>query len=126
VKNLKVIYIIALSICAIELLLFFFGSNDIFYSIKDILFKQIKGNQTITISAIYNVDNNYNKILKMMIKVNTFAYFLSLIGGCLSSLFYKLDRRKKYIIGIGFFVASLIFSLITGPIWNHLLQKNYL
>lgn len=125
-KSLEVIYIIALSICAIQLLLFLFGPNGIFYSIKDTVFKPTKGNHTFTISSIYNVDNNYIRILKMLIKFNTFGYFLSLIGACLSPLFYKLDRRKKYIICIGFFVASLIFSLITGLILNHLLQKNYL
>jgi hypothetical protein len=124
-KILKIMYIIALSSCAIELLLLLFGSDGIFYQIKELMFKPIKEGQVISISAVYSVDNNAVRMLKFLNKVNTLCYFLSLIGAYSSLLLHKLDRKTKYIIGISFFVASLIFSLITGPIWNHLLQKSY-
>ena len=124
-KSLKVFYIIALSICTIELLQFLFGSHGIFYVMKDAMFMPVKNPPVFSISAHYNADNNYIKILKMLNKVNTIGYFLSLIGTCSSLLCYKLDRKTKYIIGISFFVASLIFSLVTGPILRHFIQINY-
>ncbi|GAA4197403.1 hypothetical protein GCM10022289_04580 [Pedobacter jeongneungensis] len=124
-KSLKVIYFIALSICTIELFQFLFGANGIFYVVKDAMFMPVKDPSVFSISAHYNADNNYIKILKMLNRVNTIGYFLSLIGTCSSPLFYKLDRKTKYIIGISFFVASLIFSLVTGPIWRHFIQYNY-
>ena len=124
-KSLKVFYIIALSICTIELLQFLFGSHGIFYVMKDVMFMPVKNPAVFSIGAHYNADNNYIKIFKVLNKVNTIGYFLSLIGTCSSLLFYKLDRKTKYIFGISFFVASLIFSLVTGPIWRHFIQINY-
>jgi len=125
-KTLKIIYIIALSSCAIELLLLLFGPNGIFYQIKEAMFTPVEEGQLISISAVYSVDNNDVRMLKFLNKVNTIGYFFSLTGAYLSLLLNKLDRKTKYIIGIAFFVASLIFYLITGPILNHLLQKSYL
>jgi hypothetical protein len=124
-KILRVIYIIALSSCAIELLLLLFASDGIFYQIKEAMFKPVKEGHEISISAVYSVDNNDIRMLKFLNKVNTIGYFFSLIGAYSSLLFHKLDRKTKYIIGISFFVASLIFSLVTGPIWRHLIQINY-
>jgi len=125
-KILRIIYIIALSICAIELLLLLFASDGIFYRIKEVIFKPVKEGHEISISAVYSVDNNDVRMLKFLNKVNTIGYFFSLIGAFSSLLMYKLDRKTKYIIGISFFLASLIFSLITGPIWRHLIEINYL
>lgn len=124
-KVLKIIYVVALSICAIQLFQFLFGSNGIFYSFKDALFTPAKDGRIISISSHYNFDSNYVKVLKLLSKLNTIGYFISLIGTCVSPSFYKMDRKTKYIIGISFFIASLVFSLITGPIWVHLLQKSY-
>jgi len=125
-KILRIIYFIALSICAIELLLLLFASDGIFYRIKEVIFKPVKEGHEISISAVYSVDNNDVRMLKFLNKVNTIGYFFSLIGSFSSLLLYKLDRKTKYIIGISFFLASLIFSLITGPIWRHFIQTNYL
>lgn len=124
-KTLKIIYFITVSICTIELFIFLFGAHGIFYALKDAMFMPAKNPPVFSISAHYNADTNYVRILKILTKVNTIGYFFSLIGVYSSLLLHKLDRKTKYIIGISFFVASLILSLITGPIWNHLLQKNY-
>lgn len=121
-KSLKAIYFIAFIICAIELVQFVFGANGIFYILKDAVLMPPNEPEKFSISARYTADSNYIRICKSLIAVNTTGYFLSLIGTCLSPLLYKLDKNTKYIIGIGFFVASLIFSLITGPIWRHILE----
>lgn len=123
-KILRIIYIIALSSCAIELLLLLFAFDGLFYQIKNAMFKPLKQGQGISISAVYSVDNNDVRILKLLNKVNTIGYFFSLLGAYSSLLFHRLDRKTKYIMGISFFVASLIFSLITGPIWRYLIQMN--
>ena len=125
-RSLKVIYIIALIISAIDLLQFVFGVNGIFYILKDVLLFPVQEPQKFSISAHYTADNNYIKFFKLLTKVNTTGYFLSLIGTCSSLMFYKLDRKTKYIVGICFFAASLIFSVITGPIWTNLIRINLL
>lgn len=125
-KSLKVIYFIAVTICAIELFQFIFGTNGIFYLIRDAIATPAEEPRKFSISAHYTADNNDIKLYKLLSKVNTTGYFLSLIGTCLSPLLYRLDKNTKYIIGIGFFIASLIFSLITGPIWKHIIEINYL
>jgi len=125
-KSLKVIYFIAVTICAIELFQFIFGTNGIFYLIRDAIAIPAEEPRKFSISAHYTADNNDIKLYKLLSKVNTTGYFLSLIGTCLSPLLYRLDKNTKYIIGIGFFIASLIFSLITGPIWKHIIEINYL
>ncbi len=124
-KGLKIIYLVALSICAIQLIHFLFGSHGIFYSSKDAMFTPVKDGRIISISAHYTADSNYVRLLKLLNKLNTIGYFLSLIGACVSPLFYKLDRKTKYIIGIASFVASLTFYFIGGHIWRHLIQINH-
>lgn len=125
-KSLKVIYFIAVAICAIELLQFVFGTNGIFYILKDALLLPEQPPQKFSISAHYTADNNQIKFYKLLSKINTTGYFLCLIGTLLSLLLYQLDRKTRYIIGISFFAASLILSLITGPIWRHLIEINYM
>lgn len=125
-EKLKVIYFIAVTICAIELLQFIFGANGIFYLIRDAIAIPAEEPQKFSISAHYTADSNNIKFYKLLSKVNTTGYFLSLLGTCLSLLLNKLDKNTKYIIGIGFFMASLIFSLITAPVWRHIIEINYL
>ncbi|WP_145855992.1 hypothetical protein [Pedobacter suwonensis] len=123
-KSLKVIYFVAVTICAIELLQFIFETSGIFYLIRDVISIPAEEPQKFSISAHYTADSNDTKFYKLLSKVNMIGYFLSLIGTFTSILLYKLEKRTRYIIGIGFFVASLIFSLITGPIWKHILELN--
>jgi len=123
-KSLKMIYFIAVTICAIQLMQFIFGANGIFYSIRDAISIPAEEPQKFSISTHYTADKNDIRLYKLLSKINMIGYFLSLIGTCTSILLYKLYRRTRYIIGIGFFVASLIFSLITGPILKHILELN--
>jgi len=124
-KILKIIYFIALFICAIELFLFLFGPRGIFYTVKEAMFMPAKGDRIISIGALYSVDSNYVRILKFLTKMNTAGYVLSLVGASLSAVFYNLDRKTKYTIGIVCCVASLIFLFVTGPVWQHLIVVHY-
>lgn len=128
-KTLRIIYIIAVSICTIELLVFLFspfgGLLGILNLIETGMFTAQKGDQVIYINSIYYPGNDYVRNLEILNRTCTIGYFLSLLGGCLSLLLHRLNKKIQYKIGIALFASSLVFSLLGGALWRFLVH-NYI
>lgn len=125
-RQLKIIYTISVTICAIELLLLlispFGGPLSIIYMMKNGIFSLQRGYSIISINSIYNPIDKHLLYLEIMNSTFTSGYFLSLIGSSISLLLYRLNKKTKYKIGICFFIASLLFSFGGGAIWRYLAQ----
>lgn len=125
-KTLKIIYIIAVSICAFELLLFlispFGGPLTIINMMKNGMFSAQEGNRVVPINSMYNPGDKHIRYLEITNSIFTSGYFLSLVGSCVSILLCRLNEKTKYKIGICFFIGSLLFSFGGGAIWRHLVK----
>jgi hypothetical protein len=125
-KILKVIYIISVSICALELFLFlcspFGGPITIINLMKNGFFSAQEGYRVIPIRSMYSPGDKHIRYLEIMNSAFTSGYFLSLMGSCLSLLPFKINKKTKYKIGIILFTSSLLFSFIGGALWHYLVR----
>jgi hypothetical protein len=125
-KTSRIIYIISVSICALELLMFlcspFGGPLTIINLMKNGLFSAQEGYRVIPIRSMYSPGDKHIRYLEIMNSAFTSCYFLSLMGSCLSLLLLKLNKKTKYKIGIILFTSSLLFSFIGGAILHYLVR----
>ena len=125
-KTLKILFYISFGICLIQLLVYllgpFGGPKSIFYLIK--------AGDTITLKNGYTVSLDFPPysekpaagnlhVLSIIIRC---IYFGSLIACCLLPLFYKMNLKRKYILGITICIVGVLGTVLGGMLWRHLVK----
>ena len=122
-KYLKIVYIISISLCAFQLLLFlvmpFGGPLGIFHLMEDGMFSAQSGFTVIPTNEMYYPNNIYVPYLGLFNRICTIGYFMSLVGACLSLALIKFRPINKYKIGIIFFILAVIFVYVGQAIWRY-------
>lgn len=122
-KALKIIYIVIVSYCALQLLLFslmpFVGPLGIYYFMRDGLFTAQDGFNVIPTNEIYYPNNIYVRNLALFNRICTIGYFSSLLAVCLSLALRKIKPINRYKTGFIFFIFSLMFAYGGYAIWRH-------
>jgi len=122
-KYLKMVYIISVSLCAFQLLLFlvmpFGGPLGIFHLMKDGMFSAQSGFRVIPTNEMYYPNNIYVQYLGLFNRICTIGYFMSLVSACLSLALIKFKPISKYKMGIIFFILAVIFVYVGQAVWRY-------
>lgn len=123
-KTLKISYYICFGICLIQLCIYLFapfaGSMGIINYIKNGLFTVSSGYRIIDLNFPPYSNNPYTENLLLLNRTLAFVYFLSLIVCCLLPVFYKMDLRTKYKIGIIACGIALTTFIGGGKLFHYL------
>lgn len=123
IKILKIVYIICVSLCALQLFIFlvmpFGGPLGIFNLIERGMFSAQSGSMVIPTDEMYYPNNMHVKNLALFNRICTIGYFSSLVGACLSLALFKLKPMSKYKMGIICFVLAIIFVYVGKAVWRY-------
>lgn len=125
-KLLKLIFIVSVTLCAAQLLIFLIspygGPLGIINIIKRGMFTAYKGYMVISTDEMYFPGNNPVKYIGWFNRICALGYFISLIGGCLSIFMFKRNLKKRYWLGICFILSAATFYFGGSLIWRLLVD----
>jgi hypothetical protein len=125
-KVLKILFYISFGICVVQLLAYLFGP---FGGPKSI-FYLIKARDTITLNNGYVIslgnppysENDAAKNLHILSIIIRCIYFGSLIACSSLPLFYKMNLKRKYTLGLAFCILGMLGTVLGGMLWRHLVK----
>jgi len=126
-KTLKILYYISVGICLLQLFAYLFmpfgGPMTIIGMIRDGNTEVLSENHRVIIlnTPAYN-DNPAAKYLHILSSVIMFIYFSFLLICISLPVFYKINSRRKYKIGIALCIIAPLVFFIGNLIWRHLVR----
>lgn len=126
-KTLKILFYICFGICLIQLLAYLFGP---FGGPESILISIKAAGSNITLEDGHVIsfdwppysDNPATKYIHILGSSIIGIYYISLIVCSLLPLFYNMNLKRKYILGVTVCIMGILVSIIGNLIWRHLVK----